>query len=687
MNNKKFFFSLILALLISLFLEITLFNYTHYATLFTSKSFGIVYSEQEKSFISNADEYLLKGISVQDSLLLPAQFSDFEFKNLNTEIASIYIEPIFLQGNTQRVRVIWADEESSERSIDVSIIKDLNFSNYININPRGKVSNLSIAFFENNIAIKQVELNKEIPMVIMPIRLIIVFGILFLLICLKNTETREKISWFCFDYLYDKANFRQRAGFAMLICSMLAFNFLASYSVYGFKDNEFVPKWLKMYHYMTDALLKKQLHLDIEVPQALLEMERPYDDEYRRQHGMFLNFFKQLDTLENSLMPDLSFYNGKFYSYFGMVPVIILFAPYKLITGNYLPNSVAAFLFASMATILLMLLWKQIAQNYLKKFPYFFLIIGAAALYASSLIPIFLTLVNFHIIAQFSALAFIILGVIMLLQAKEKFSIKLLFISSLSFAFAVACRPSALLWSILIPVILWDKRRDFINVSKILAIIIPFAVVGSILAWYNYARFDSPFLFGDTYAMIYVNLNMLNQISIIGKIHFYIKMFLFVLFNPPNLDLTFPFISAKISNIPLAISSFWNDDDNTIVGIFCFPITWFLFYVRKVEILRNFIFAGIFISLLNIILFVSMATIDWRYTMDFAWVMALGALICAFQKQALKAFYSCCSITLLFSFFLTIYFRIAIGYSFKNILDPKIYHYLARTFGVICNVP
>jgi len=545
MRRKFLFFSLTLALLISLFLEITLFNYTHYATLFTSERFVIVYSEQEQSFINNVKEYSLNGISVQDSLLLPNSLSELSFKNLNTEIASIYINPIFIQGNKQRVRVIWADEESSARFIDVSIIKGLDFSNYINVNPHGKVSNLTIAFFENNIAIKQVELNREIPMAIMPIRLIIIFTISLLLLCLKNAETRKKISYFCFDYLYDKANFKQRICFAVLICSMLVFNFLASYSVYGFKDNEIVPKWLKMYsHHMTDALLKKQLYLDIEVPKALLEAERPYDDVYRRQHGMFLNHQqKHLDSLENFLAPDLSFYNGKFYSYFGMAPVIILFAPYKLITGNYLPTSIGIFLFGSIATILLMLLWKQIAQNYLKKLPYFFFLIGGEALYASSLIPITLTIRYYHLITQYSALVFVILGVIMLLQAKEKLSVKLLFISSFSFALAIACRPSALFWSILIPVALWDKRKELINTSRYLfAIIIPFIIVGSILAWYNYVRFDSPFSFGVVYAIGTANLTMFTQISIIGKIHSEIKTFLFILFNPPNLDLTFPFI-------------------------------------------------------------------------------------------------------------------------------------------------
>jgi len=692
---------LILALLISLFLEITLFNYTHYATLFTSEHFNLEYNKLEKRF--NGDHQILtKGISVQGSFLLPEEQSELVFVDVNAKIASIYIDPIFLNENEykkqryervfQKVKIIWADEANSAHYIEATIIKGLDFSNYININPRGKVSYLTIVFVENNIAIKQIEFNKEIPMVIMPIRLIIVFGISLLLLCLKNAETRKKISYFCFDYLYDKTNFKQRLCFIMLICSMLIFNLLVSYSIYGFRDNELAPKLVRIYsHFMTDALLKKQLHLDVEVPKVLLETERPYDFRNRKNLGIVPSSRAYTDTSENIIFSDLSLYKGKFYSYFGMVPVIVLFAPYKLITGDYLPNSMGAFLFASIATILLMLLWKQIAQNYLKKLPYFFFLIGGATLYASSLIPIVLTLHFFHIIAQYSALAFVLFGVIMLLQAKENGAINrtpTLLISSFSFALAVACRPTALFWSILIPVMLWDKRKELINTAgNLLAITIPFVIVGSILARYNYARFDSPFEFGMAYQLVNMNLTMMNQISIIGKIHYLVEEFLFALFNPPNLDIAFPFISAKETNIQLAKNSF-AFTSGPLVGIFCFPIMWFLFSVKKVNILRNFIFAGISISLLNIAICALITnTTSWRYTMDFAWIMALGALICAFQKQDLKAFYSCSGITLLSVFFLTISYRVNIGNLLENMLDPKIYYYLARTFGVICNVP
>jgi len=702
--HRRFRFFLILALFISIILEITLFNYTHYATLFTSKNFSIEYDKQERHFTSNRkdDYYFFNGISIKDSLLLPNSQGELRFRDLNTEIASIYINPVFVQGAKQKVMISWADEESSTRYINVSIIKGLDFSNYITITPRGKVSNLTIKFLEDNISIKQIEINKKIPMAIMPIRMIIVFGISLLLLCLKNAELREKISYFCFDYLYDKANIRQSIGFAMLICSMLIFNFLVSYTVYGFKDNELSAKWHRMYsHYMTDALIKRQLHLDLKVPQSLLTAERPYDYEYRNMHGIFLSYGeKHLENLENVPLGDMSFYKGKYYSYYGMVPVVILFAPYKLLTGDYLPTSMGAFLFASMATILLMLLWKQISQNYLEKVPYFFFLIGGATLYASSIIPICLTMKFFHNIPQYLALAFVVLGVIMLLHAKENGAINrtttwLLMASSLSFALAVACRPSSLFWIILIPVMLWDKRKE-LNISKAFAIIIPFAIVGSILAWYNYARFDSPFTFGQSYLLMTTNIITYNEVSIIGKIYIFIKTFLFMLFNPPILDFTFPFVTAKESYVPVATTNYFNIFHN-IVGIFCFPIMWFLFYVRKVEILRNFIIAGIIISLLSIILLVFNA-ITWRYSMDFSWILALGALICAFQLQeielpvkkiVLKAIYSCSGITLFLIFFLTISHRIYMGTNFVdyNFLDPKIHYYLARTFGVICNVP
>ncbi len=186
-------------------------------------------------------------------------------------------------------------------------------------------------------------------------------------------------------------------------------------------------------------------------------------------------------------------------------------------------------------------------------------------------------------------------------------------------------------------------------------------------------------------------------ISWIGKLHVVIETFLFVLFNPPNLDLTFPFVSFKISSVQMSESSFIYKE--MIIGIFCFPVMWFLLFtgkIGKVNSLRNFIFASIFISLLNVLVcsFVAGA-LAFRYSMDLSWVLGLCSLVCAFclfqryqihGRMSLKVCYIFDFITVILVFLATISYR---GLHFGPVipLDPKIWHYFARTFGVICNVP
>src|ERR1035438_2785461 len=44
---------------------------------------------------------------------------------------------------------------------------------------------------------------------------------------------------------------------------------------------------------------------------------------------------------------DASLYHGKYYLYFGPTPALVLFLPYKVLTGSHLPSSVAVALFCT----------------------------------------------------------------------------------------------------------------------------------------------------------------------------------------------------------------------------------------------------------------------------------------------------------------------------------------------------
>ena len=90
-----------------------------------------------------------------------------------------------------------------------------------------------------------------------------------------------------------------------------------------------------------DALLKGQLHMDVTIDTSVLnaaEDERLYDTGWRAQQGIE-GFW------------DRSFYDNKFYVYYGYGPVLLFYLPLYLITGQVPTPSLAIFFFSTVAVI------------------------------------------------------------------------------------------------------------------------------------------------------------------------------------------------------------------------------------------------------------------------------------------------------------------------------------------------
>ena len=58
--------------------------------------------------------------------------------------------------------------------------------------------------------------------------------------------------------------------------------------------------------------------------QEFLQLENPYDA---------LNRDSDLINRDEDYLWDAAYYNGKFYVYFGILPVLVIFLPFYLITG------------------------------------------------------------------------------------------------------------------------------------------------------------------------------------------------------------------------------------------------------------------------------------------------------------------------------------------------------------------
>ena len=72
-----------------------------------------------------------------------------------------------------------------------------------------------------------------------------------------------------------------------------------------------IPGHRDQYERMAQSILHGHLYLEYEdVDPRLSEMENPYDPQARKELGIYYHW-------------DHAFYNGKYYMYFGIVPVVL----------------------------------------------------------------------------------------------------------------------------------------------------------------------------------------------------------------------------------------------------------------------------------------------------------------------------------------------------------------------------
>lgn len=77
-----------------------------------------------------------------------------------------------------------------------------------------------------------------------------------------------------------------------------------------------------------NSLLHGHVHLDLPMNKNLQNMQNPYDYALRCS--------TQVVNAKDStpVFFDVAFFRGHYYQYFGVLPVILFFIPYKLLTGN-----------------------------------------------------------------------------------------------------------------------------------------------------------------------------------------------------------------------------------------------------------------------------------------------------------------------------------------------------------------
>jgi hypothetical protein len=237
------------------------------------------------------------------------------------------------------------------------------------------------------------------------------------------------------------------------------------------------------YNYLGRAFLHGHLYLPVEPSPQLLALANPYDP-----------------TVDNSIRnQDMVLYRGKYYLYFGATPAVLLFAPWRLVTGHDLPQNFAAFLLCFggflFATGALLRVFHLVAVRP-PLWLLAFLILGLAFCQST---PFLLNRVAVYEIAIAGGCFCLSAAVFFLARGLplQGNSWRWMAAAGLAFGAAVGCRPHLILAGAVALVALAVLHRG----RALAAFAAAWMLVGALIGLYNYQRFGNPVEFGFRYQL------------------------------------------------------------------------------------------------------------------------------------------------------------------------------------------
>lgn len=380
------------------------------------------------------------------------------------------------------------------------------------------------------------------------------------------------------------------------------------------------------YNHLANALINGSVSLDIPVSEILLNMDNPYDPSERAE----LNKEKH-----DAIYWDYAYYDGNYYCYFGIIPCLITFLPFKLLTGMDLRTDVATVAFGYLLIISSLYFLKKVQEAWFPRLNAgsFFAGVFCFILSCGILEQVFLP--RIYPIPMLSALGFTLLGLGLWLSARTDYrnyktwKPQKLVLGSFCVALTLGCRPQLILACLLAFPLFHNeiRERQFFtkeSAGRTLAMILPFIIVALPIAWYNYIRFDSITDFGAAYNL--TGGDMTSYKFAPRKIAVQVLEYLFL---PFQFISAFPFISTVNDSLLVATHPSLYTTEPFYAGfVFLTPIVLMLtllLFKRFRKCLskdtRNLIFSCLPLSLLIIVIASYVSGTNMRYFIDFGWLL------------------------------------------------------------------
>ena len=639
--------SILAILAVALLLETFLFN----LNFFTSAGYNSISLNDKLNLQETTDEqYKLTAVN-----------HTLEFSNLNTEVHNIWLNFDYRQPAQElTVKIQFTDDahhtyfDSTEYTVgvpDVAVSTLSDQSEYINLNTTGLVDNLRIEVTGENVSypikLSDIVLNAHHPFDFNAGRFLATAGILLLAFAFRPRSAIYRI------HIVDEPRKSKAAIIATVVIEvwlMATFLFMGSnlvgvatqgYNSGSWDGHSIVNTFevggdnAQQYAELAKAMAHGQLYLEEEPPQWLQDMADPYDTGARDE--------AQKETGEPYLF-DVAYHDGHYYVYFGVVPVVLFYLPFYLLTGANFPTAIGV-LIACVAFVLgCSALLDRFARYHFKRVSLGLYLLLQIPLVTCCGILYLLKFPTFYSLPIMLGLAFSVWGLYFWMRgrasaARSAGPEKWYLAGSLCMALVVGCRPQLVVLSLLAFPLFWrayiTERRLFSprGAREFACLVAPYAVVAAGLMGYNYARFGSLTDFGANYNLT-VN-DMTKRGWNLGRL----APALFAYFlQPPCVTGVFPYVQPAPFDTTYMGQTI---KEVTFGGILaCLPVLWVLPFAKRILTLRMrqrstrtimgvivvLLASGVIVALLD----AQMAGILQRYFADFSFMFLAAVVLLAF---------------------------------------------------------
>lgn len=564
------------------------------------------------------------------------------FQAVGTSVGTLYLDALLSDGlATLPVEVDFTDETSQGWRVGdarLTLIRGMSDSRYMVCHFSGEVGSLRLRFTVpdgQRVELRGVMVNRPIPFRFHVGRVLLLFAAALAVYLLLRAP------------LFRRPCGRPRRGQSAILAGTTALFLIAALAItlcYRDGKTEGLPADFRqtegnqITQELVDAFESGQVSLLTEPTPELLAMENPYDWSAREKLG--------IDCLWDHVL-----YEGHYYSYYGIAPVVLLFLPYHLLTGYYFPTIWAVFLFGAGGILFLSLAYMAFIRNWFRHVPFGVALAGLITVQAASGVWFCFASPLFYEIAQNAGFFFVTGGVYFLLRAgiagPGRLSLWRVTLGTTMLALAVMSRPTLAVYALVSLPFLWfglrrvrgkryasltdahaQRARRRATAGYLLAALLPYVLLGGAQMLYNLARFGNPLEFGIQYSLTindFTRSQFHGRMAAIGFYNF--------LFAVPQVKPAFPFFFAQFST--LDVNGYYFIASTVAVGLLFRALpTWGLCLAGKARRLLpqrvrrrvSWVWALFCLAAPAVILFsIWESGYAVRYCTDFSWQMLFGA--------------------------------------------------------------